>query len=99
MRRVIMSDSRSNFIKVIIAERKQPTYKPPTPAVTETFLIVAFDKKNNYCNQIANPTKGFTTALVVGKTELLSLFPTQQSLIFLRLRLFFSWTRYKRFSL
>lgn len=32
MRRVILSDSRSDFIKVIIAERKQSTYKPPTPS-------------------------------------------------------------------
>lgn len=40
MRRVILSDSRSDFIKVIIAERKHSTYKPPTslpPHVAEIF--------------------------------------------------------------
>lgn len=48
MRRVILSDSRSDFIKVIIAERKHSTYKPPTPSrphVPETLLIVAFHTK------------------------------------------------------
>lgn len=39
MRRVILSDSRSDFIKVIIAERKPLTYRPPPPPphVAEVF--------------------------------------------------------------
>lgn len=39
MRRVISSDSRSDFIKVIIAEGKHSTYKqpPPPPHVAEIF--------------------------------------------------------------
>lgn len=47
MRCVIMSDSWSDFIKVVIAERLHSTYKPPTPSTPRrrNLLIVAFGEK------------------------------------------------------
>lgn len=49
MRRVILSDSWNDFIKVIIAERKHSTYKPPTPSAphSRNLLMVVFGKKGH----------------------------------------------------